>query len=124
MSVSKRPKNSLPRQTRDDYGVFGDVGFVVVINEIVTQRLPEDDPGEARQGDTYCPHPRAGDAQCLFHTGSRNGLNIAFIPEGIVERHHAATKRAGSCLRLSRCQSVFSVSTTAANQAGPREASG
>ena len=72
VSVSKRPKNPGARQTRDDMRVFVNVDWVVVINELVMQCLPEHDPGEADQDDADRRQQGTVKGRCflLFHAGS------------------------------------------------------
>jgi hypothetical protein len=86
MSVSKRPKNRRPCQTGNDNRVFINVEIVVVIDEIMPQRLPEDGPGDTRQGDANCHHPPAGEARCLFHTRSSHTLKIPLIHQKAIYR--------------------------------------
>ena len=79
MSVSKRPKNRRPCQTGNDIRVFINVEVVVVIDEVMPQRLSEDGPGETRQGDAGCHHPPGSEARCFFYTRSSHSLKIALI---------------------------------------------
>ncbi len=51
MNVSESPGNSVECQTDDDLRIFVDIGVVVVINELVMERLTEDDPGKRDQSD-------------------------------------------------------------------------
>jgi len=101
MSVSKRPKNRRACQTGNDIWVFINVGIVVVIDEIMPQRLPEDGPGDARQGDADCHDPQGGEA---FSSHNQSALMKSW--EIIIDK---LKRREAGCL-------------SSANQSTPRKA--
>lgn len=57
MDISKGPRNSMESETGGDFRVFVDVPIVVVIEEIVMQRLPENEPGKRDQSYANCNDP-------------------------------------------------------------------
>src|ERR1700738_4818354 len=85
MGLSKRPKNRRACETAGDVGVVINVGVVVIIDEIITERLAEDDPGKADQGDADHEQGRAGGAQCFSRPATR------FRPPSVLG-FHLATK--------------------------------
>src|SRR5882724_3588480 len=86
MSVCKRPKNRRPCQTGNNIWVFINVEVVVVIDEVMPQRLPEDGPGDTRQGDADCHHPPGREARRFFYTRSSHSLKIALIHQKVIWR--------------------------------------
>ena len=51
MDVGEGPRNPAEAKAAGYSGVFIDVARIIIVNEIVPQRLTKNDPGEQYQGD-------------------------------------------------------------------------
>ena len=51
MNMSKRPENILPIQSTVNLRILADINRIVEVNEVMSQSLPEDDPGNRDQPD-------------------------------------------------------------------------
>src|SRR5208283_2529697 len=72
-AMSKRPLDSVQVQPANDHRIFIHVRVVVVVDELVMQRLAEDHPDNRRQKNADPENQPAGVLHCRCFNGQRSG---------------------------------------------------